>query len=92
MLVITENATEVIRAIVDRPELPGDAGIRIADTGSDQGLSVTAAELPEEGDAVIEHEGARVFLESTAATALDDKVLDAAVDPQGGVQFKIAPQ
>ena len=92
MLVLTEKATDVIRAIVNRPELPGDAGLRISEAESAQGLAVTAAETPEEGDAVIEQSGARVFLESGAATALDDKVLDATVDSGGGVQFSIAPQ
>jgi iron-sulfur cluster assembly protein len=33
-----------------------------------------------------------VFLEETAAATLDDKVLDAQVDDNGGVQFTIANQ
>ena len=32
------------------------------------------------------------FLEETAAETLDDKILDAQVDQNGGVQFTIAPQ
>jgi len=92
MLVLTEQATQVIRAIVNRPELPDDAGLRIADSGGAQGLAVTTAQTPEEGDGVIEQSGARVFLESGAATALDDQVLDATVEPGGNVQFSIAPQ
>jgi iron-sulfur cluster assembly protein len=36
--------------------------------------------LPGEDDEVIEELGARVFLESTAASLLEDKVLDATVE------------
>jgi hypothetical protein len=41
---------------------------------------------------VLEEDGARVFLEEIAADTLEDKILDAQVDDQGGVQFTIAPQ
>ena len=49
-------------------------------------------EAPQPGDQVLEEAGARVFLEETAAVTLDDKILDALVDENGGVQFSIAPQ
>ena len=51
-----------------------------------------ATEAPQPGDQVLEEAGARVFLEETAAETLDDKVLDAQVDENGGVQFSITPQ
>jgi hypothetical protein len=41
---------------------------------------------------VVEESGARVFLEPNAAAALDDKILDAAVDDKGGVEFLLVPQ
>jgi Fe-S cluster assembly iron-binding protein IscA len=44
------------------------------------------------GDQVLEEDGARVFLEETAAETLEDKVLDAQVDDNGGVQFTISVQ
>ena len=53
---------------------------------------MVTTEAPQPGDQVLEEDGARVFLEETAAVTLDDKVLDAAVDEGGGVQFSIAPQ
>jgi iron-sulfur cluster assembly protein len=49
-------------------------------------------EGPEEGDQVVESGGARVFLESGAATALDDKTLDAEIDDKGDVSFLIGQQ
>ena len=36
--------------------------------------------MPAEDDEVIEEHGARVFVESEAASLLDDKLLDATVD------------
>ena len=43
------------------------------------------------GDAVVEQDGAKVYLDETAAVALGDQVLDAAVDESGGVQFSLLP-
>lgn len=93
MLALTDNATEVIRAIGRHPEAPENVGLRIArpPDGSEQ-LTVSTAVGPSEGDQVVEQEGARVFLEADAAQLLDDKVLDAHVDPDGAVQFLVAAQ
>jgi len=52
---------------------------------------VTTAGQAEPGDAVVEHDGAKVFLDETAAVALGDQVLDASVDDGGAVQFSIIP-
>ena len=54
--------------------------------------SQAPSEAPQPGDQVLEEDGARVFLEETAAETLDDKILDAQVDDAGGVQFTIANQ
>ena len=43
------------------------------------------------GDQVVDQDGAKVYLEETAAVALGDQVLDAQVDPVGAVQFSITP-
>jgi len=90
MLMLTENATRVIGAIVENPELPEGAGIRIA--SAPEGLSVSPAVAPEETDQVIQDETARVFIEPDAVVMLEDKVLDAQVDDSGGVQFLLAFQ
>jgi iron-sulfur cluster assembly protein len=92
MLVLTDKATEAIRAVVAKPDLPDSAGLRI--TASDpRGLTVSAAPAPEEDDHVVEtEEGARVFLEPGAAEALEDRVLDAEIDPGGSVKFLVGAQ
>jgi iron-sulfur cluster assembly protein len=93
MLVLTENATTVIRNLVDTPELPDGSGIRVASTadGAKQ-FTLSAASAPEADDAVVENDGARVFLDGQAAEVLDDKVLDAQVDDKGAVQFLVGTQ
>jgi iron-sulfur cluster assembly protein len=92
MLVLTENATSAIRALAEFPELPESGGLRITSGEEPQELRLSAAPSPEDGDQVIENGGARVFLESEAAAILDDQVLDAQVDQEGGVKFLVAPQ
>jgi iron-sulfur cluster assembly protein len=93
MLDLTENATSVIRSIAERPELPDDAGLRVAAGGEDTDrLTVAAVDGPEEGDRVVEKEGARVYLDPQAAEILDDKVLDAQVGDQGDVEFLVSAQ
>lgn len=93
MLTLTESATTQIRNLtVDNPDVPDDAGIRIASNPDGATLTLSLALTPAEDDAVIAENGARVFLEPTAAGLLEDKTLDAGVDPTGQVQFGIAPQ
>ena len=90
MLTLTENASTVVKTIVDQSG-EEQAGLRISQDAPDSpALHVMTTEAPQPGDQVLEEDGARVFLEETAAATLDDKVLDAAVDEGGGVQFSIA--
>lgn len=89
MLTLTENAATEIRNLVAQPEVPDDAGVRIAST-ADGALTLALAAAPDYGDAVVEESGARVFLEPAAGQLLDDKQLDAGVDAAGNVQFTIA--
>jgi iron-sulfur cluster assembly protein len=90
MLTLTENAVSVIRNLTDQQEAPDGAGLRIATDQSAGALTLSLAPEPEEGDQVVDTFGARLFLDSDAAALLDDKELDAAVDPQGAVQFAVA--
>ena len=92
MLDVTENASDVIRQLTDRPEMPDGAGLRIASSDAADTVTVSAAENPERGDQVVENEGARLFLEADAAVMLDDKILDARVNDNGGVEFLVAAQ
>ena len=93
MLILTDRATEVIRSIAERPDVPDTAGLRIAaGADGDQGLSAVPTSGPEGGDQVVEAEGARVFLDAEAAARLDDQVLDAVVDGENRVGFVLASQ
>jgi iron-sulfur cluster assembly protein len=93
VLTLTENASTVVKTIVEQTETDQQAGLRISQDAVDSpALHVIATEAPQPGDQVLEEDGARVFLEETAAETLDDKVLDARVDDNGGVQFTISVQ
>ena len=93
MLLLTENATTVVRSIGASPELPDGAGLRIAnDAAETDDLSVSAVASPAEDDVVVEEGGARVFLDQDAAQMLEDKVLDARVGDDGDVEFLLAAQ
>ena len=93
MLTLTENASAVVKNIVDQTGNEQDAGLGINQDAADSpALHVMPTEAPQPGDQVLEDAGARVFLEETAAVTLDDKVLDAQVDESGGVQFTIGIQ
>ena len=91
MLILTDNATAVVKGIAD--QLPEASGLRITGgPATDPSLEVSPAPAAEPGDAVVEQEGATVFLDENAALLLDDKVLDARVDEEGRVEFGLGQQ
>lgn len=94
MLTLTDTAADVVKQIADQVPDSDGPGLRISTTqeGSETGLTLTAAVAPEPGDQVLDEDGARVFLDETAATILDDKVLDAEVQPDGAVTFAVGQQ
>jgi Fe-S cluster assembly iron-binding protein IscA len=82
VLAITPDAAEAISGLLSARELPEGAGLRItSEAAEDESgatrieLRLSAAEQPEEDDQVVE--GGSVFIESEAASFLDDKLLDA---------------
>jgi iron-sulfur cluster assembly protein len=91
VLTLTDNAATEIRNLVAQPDVPDDGGVRIASNGQGA-LTLALAAEPAAGDAVVEDSGARVFLEPAAGQLLDDKLLDAGVDPEGQVQFTLVEQ
>jgi iron-sulfur cluster assembly protein len=92
VLTLTENASTIVKTLVDQNLPTQDAGLRFSQLdGQESALTVATAEQAEPGDAVVEQNGAKVFLDETAAVALGDQVLDAEVDESGAVQFNIAP-
>ena len=90
MLTLTENASTIVKTITDQGG-PETTALRISEDPA-QGLAVTVAGRPEPGDQTVESDGALVYLDPPASQALDNQVLDAAVDDQGRVEFGLAPQ
>ena len=91
MLTLTENASTIVKDIAD--QLPEVSGLRITSESADQpSFDVSPAATAEPGDQVVEQGGATIFLDSAASQQLDDKVLDAAVDPSGNVEFALTIQ
>ncbi|MBB5789215.1 adhesin [Jiangella mangrovi] len=91
MLMLTDNAAAVIRNIEGREDLPMGTGMRIA-ANPEGGLDLELRPSPEEGDQVLDDAGARLFLDADAAIMLDDKALDASVDPAGSIRFAVTDQ
>ena len=96
MLSITPGAAEAISGILSASEIPGGAGLRITSEAAEDESGATRIELrislakqPEEGDQVVA--GGPVFIESEAASFLNDKLLDADVSGNE-VQFSLRDQ
>lgn len=92
MLTVTENAVTEIRNLTDQPQAPEGGGVRIATDPTVGNLTLSLAATPAEDDTVLDADGARLFLDSNTTTLLDDKMLDAVMDPSGQVQFAFAEQ
>lgn len=96
MLAITDLAATAIKSLAADAELPDGGGLRIAAPNPSEGLELSLAGAPIEGDVVLSGDGVSVFLEPGAASVLDDKVLDVQQAPSadGGqeLRFAIAPQ
>jgi iron-sulfur cluster assembly protein len=96
MLTLTPMAAEVVRTLVaDAPIDDESGGIRISpaeQTPEGTSLQLALVDAPETADEEIDAGGAHVFLEAQVAEFLDDKVLDASVEPGGGVKFAVLEQ
>jgi len=98
MLVLTEAAAEIVKAIISgaaNPDGSSGPGLRITtapETGDPEALQVSAAPQPSANDQVIEADGAHIYLEPQAAVFLDDKVLDAQLDSSGMAHFSLDVQ
>ena len=93
MLTITDSAASAIRSLTSQPDLPDETGLRIMKQGDGApSFQLALTEGPAAGDQVVEEGGARVFLEAAVAGALEDKALDAQVNEQGDLAFRISDQ
>lgn len=94
VLAISHGAAEVIKQVVSSAQIPDEGGIRISaePIGSESvRLDLSLVMNPESGDAIVEQEGAKVFVEQDVAPLLDDKVLDASIEADQ-VAFSIVEQ
>jgi iron-sulfur cluster assembly protein len=94
MLTLTNDAASAIRNLTAQPEPPDATGLRIAASPAEVGppLAISLSAGPQPGDQLVESDGARVYLDSDAAAALEDKALDADVSDQGEVHFQVTDQ
>ncbi|TDB77092.1 iron-sulfur cluster assembly accessory protein [Micromonospora sp. KC721] len=87
MLTMTDNAVLVIRDLAAQQDVLTDGGLRIAADTEAGSLIVELVPEPEQGDQVVDNQGARIFLDPDAAELLNDTSVDASVDDEGVVQF-----
>ncbi|MFJ2033045.1 Fe-S cluster assembly protein HesB [Streptosporangium sp. NPDC087985] len=93
MLTLTDTAAQVIRDLSSQVADSADTGVRISSQADGTGsLLLSIVDGPESDDQVVETEGARIFLDATAADMLDDKALDADIDEGGSVAFLVTEQ
>ena len=76
MLTLSRSAVEVVDGLLNQPDVPEAAGLRIHG-GAAAHLSIEIAREPAPEDQVIEEGGARVFVDSEVAGLLDGAELDA---------------
>ena len=93
MLTLTNEASTVVKDLAERATGSPDAGLRISTLPDNpQDYEVKVAVTPEADDIVVVNDGAQVFLETRAAAALTDRILDATVEQDGAVRFQLALQ
>ena len=93
MLTVTPTAAYAIRSIVSSSPVP-QGGLKISSkptTETESVLELSIVEGPTSSDSVVDAEGSRVFVEESAVSYLDDKVLDAEVE-SGQVRFSLREQ
>ncbi|WP_109210248.1 MULTISPECIES: Fe-S cluster assembly protein HesB [Microbacterium] len=92
MLTLTQTAAEAVEELVARVPLAEDGGVRIRDTGGSAGFELSVVPARDPQDTVVVERGARVYLDQSAAAALEDRVLDAELSNDGAVRFALGTQ
>jgi Fe-S cluster assembly iron-binding protein IscA len=85
MLAVSDSAAQAIGDILEQQQAPAGAGLRIGVVSQDgEGAQIGLGLVPgpQENDAIVEHNGAQVFVGEEVTEILDDKVLDAQSDGQ----------
>ena len=92
MLTMTDNARHAVQDIATRAGLPDEGGLRIVQSAEQVGsFELSLVTEPVAGDALIEADGAKVYVEPQTAAVLEDQQLDAAPTADG-TGFLLAPQ
>ena len=87
-LTLTMTAVQVIRVLMDEHGITSEVGVRLSNDEAGA-LTVSLAPWPNADDQVMEVSGARLFVDSDVAPAVDGKALDAAITDGGEVLFAL---
>lgn len=97
MLTLSPSAVTAVGSLLQEPEIPDEAGLRIAAAAPQDGvepgtqLSVSLVAEPLADDVVLEEEGARVFVGADAVPLIADAQLDAETR-EDGIVFGLTPR
>jgi Fe-S cluster assembly iron-binding protein IscA len=95
MLTVTPAAAAAVTAILQRPDVPEGAGLRVQlgmDAAGDRAIGLAVVAEPEPDDERVSAASEDdVFVERELVDVLDHQVLDAEIDGQK-VTFSILPQ
>ena len=75
MLVISDEAAQLVHALTGAADLPEQAGLRIVIDPTHNSLSMALATQPEPADIVVTSQGAHVFLTASASRRLQRRTL-----------------
>jgi iron-sulfur cluster assembly protein len=94
VLTVTQDASEAVRMAIEAVSASESAGLRISLApqhlnGSGPALAFELVEAPEKEDEILLNDRGRFFLGPGAAAALEDKVLDAEIEPEGEIKFGV---
>ena len=90
MFTMTQKARAVVQQVTGHPRLGEESGLRIASQDEQtDALGVGMAAGPRRGDEVVEHDGARVYLDEEAVPRVRGRLLDAVTEDSGRVQFVV---
>ena len=82
MVNLSNDAAGLIRALVSDSDLPESAGLRLGTDDETHALAMQLATEPGEDDVVVEHQTASLFVSPRAMARLQDRTLQAQLEPQ----------
>jgi Fe-S cluster assembly iron-binding protein IscA len=82
VLNLSDDAAELIRALVSASDLPESAGLRLGTDDDTRALAMNLEAVPHRDDVVVKHDGAAVWVSPEAAARLEDQTLQAQLDPR----------